>query len=123
MPLQLVILGKTGPERTLPLDKDVFRIGRTESCDLYLADAFVTRLHATIYLMDHQYQIIDEGSPNGTLLNNEKLDWHQPRVLSHGDEILIGNTLIKVADPNLQAQNPNEVLDPGPNGDDSTQNQ
>jgi pSer/pThr/pTyr-binding forkhead associated (FHA) protein len=103
MQILLVVWGETGRQRNVRLDKNIFVIGREESCDLILADALVSRRHATIVLTEDEYYIADMGSTNGTKLNDERVD-RNPKRLFHGDEILIGNTVINFVDRTLETQ-------------------
>jgi hypothetical protein len=50
----------------------------------------ISRSHATIRRGDETLMLIDLGSVNGTHLNGQRLEPHQPRVLRDGDEIRFG---------------------------------
>lgn len=62
-------------------------IGRSDSCDLMLADESVSRQHATIALDGEDFAIKD-SSTNGTFVNGERI--RGARTLKHGDTIGIG---------------------------------
>lgn len=50
----------------------------------------VSRQHAQISKSDEGYHIMDMGSSNGTLLNDERLKPYQPYPLQDGDHITLG---------------------------------
>jgi len=56
----------------------------------------VSRKHAFIRLKNHQLEIYDLGSSNGTSVNGVRLIAHQPHVLRDGDEILLGKMMVRV---------------------------
>ena len=56
----------------------------------------VSRKHAIIRLKNHQLEIYDLGSSNGTAVNGQRLTPHQPHVLHDGDEILLGKMVMRV---------------------------
>nr|MBN1229058.1 FHA domain-containing protein [Anaerolineae bacterium] len=64
-------------------------IGRAEECDLTLADAGISRLHARIDRSFGRYSIIDLSSTNGTFVNGLRID--APTPLQDGDEIRLGS--------------------------------
>lgn len=69
-------------------------IGRTSDCDLQLDDNKASRQHARIERRLDGYWISDLGSSNGVFVNKQPI--HQPVQLAPGDQILIGDTLLKV---------------------------
>jgi len=56
----------------------------------------VSRQHAVISRRDGSLNLIDQGSPNGTLLNGQKLVMQQPRILRDGDDIRLGHLVVRV---------------------------
>jgi soluble lytic murein transglycosylase-like protein len=70
--------------------KAVIRIGRGEDCDVRFDARLDTRVsthHAEIRFQDGQYQVVDVGSTNGTLLNGKPVRAHR---LRSGDKIAFG---------------------------------
>lgn len=59
-------------------------------------DKGVSRRHATIVRDSGALSIVDQGSPNGTFLNGQKLVSQQPRILRDGDEISVGQIDLRV---------------------------
>lgn len=68
--------------------------------DLTPYDAFnkgVSRLHAAITRENGDtLSIVDLGSVNHTYVNSEQLVPHKPRILRDGDEIRLGDLVLKV---------------------------
>lgn len=62
-------------------------IGRSASSSIFLDDVTVSRTHATISKQGNSFVLKDEGSLNGTYINNISITEH---VLVSGDEFQIG---------------------------------
>ena len=75
---------RLGPKRVL--------IGRTAQCDITINDSSVSRKHASIESRDGRFLLQDLKSTNGTQVNGESIDVH---LLSHGDKIRIGRTVLQ----------------------------
>jgi len=85
----LIDVGKAvSPESlTLPLKKDVLRIGRDKGNDIIISRETVSSFHATIQYKDGYFYLEDLRSTNGTRLNNDKLRHNEPVRLKSGDRI------------------------------------
>jgi hypothetical protein len=66
-------------------------IGRSDECDIMLADQGASRRHASIYTVDGRWCVQDLGSLNGTLLNGNSIEECQ---IDAGDRLLIGDTTL-----------------------------
>ena len=81
-----VIIGRRRPDNEVDLD--------------LTPDSFVSRRHARIYLeynmSNSKYQVMveDTGSAGGTFVNEEEIT--EPTILKGADELVVGNTTIKV---------------------------
>jgi len=74
------------------LDKPRVVIGRVPESDIsFPEDRLVSRLHAIVLYEDDRYLLRDEGSANGTLVNNQPLEKSTNWSLHDGDQILIGD--------------------------------
>ena len=62
-------------------------VGRSTSSSIFLDDVTVSRTHATISKQGNSFVLKDEGSLNGTYINNISVTEH---VLVSGDEFQIG---------------------------------
>jgi diguanylate cyclase (GGDEF)-like protein len=84
----------------LPAEKLV--IGRDASSDLVIIDDSVSRKHATIEPTSEGFLILDQGSTNGTFVNDTKVD---SRLLVAGDRFRIGGHIFKfLGDDDIEAQ-------------------
>jgi hypothetical protein len=114
---RLVILrGPQAGEKIL-LQPGVNLLGREEG--YILRDGRVSRRHAQIQLIQHEYVINDLDSTNGTFLNGNQIT--QPTVLQHGDTLRLGDTILSFRvegvvedDPSIVgARTPDTTLDRG----------
>ena len=78
---------------TYPLG-DELTVGRAAGCQITLDDTYASQVHARIFMRDDQLYVEDLGSTNGTYLNRRKVS--APMVVSHGDQIQIGSTIMEV---------------------------
>lgn len=69
------------------LDESVTTAGRNPDCTVFLDDITVSRKHASIRSTTDGYVLRDEGSLNGTYVNDERI---ASAILRSGDELLIG---------------------------------
>ena len=67
---RLVISGPQGTERTVSLAEADITVGRATTNDIVLSDAKASRAHAQLVYNDAQWTLVDLGSANGTLLND-----------------------------------------------------
>jgi hypothetical protein len=87
-PKQEIILGRRDPTTGGMPDVDLtayagYRMG-------------VSRRHAAIRLQDKHLHLSDLGSSNGTFINGTRLSAHRPYQLRDGDEIRLGQMVMKV---------------------------
>jgi serine phosphatase RsbU (regulator of sigma subunit) len=84
---QLKIVNRFGVARHLPLDKDLFTIGRKAENDLQLLSDTVSRQHANIVFENDGYYLVDVGSKRGTYVNDQRIE---RCALQHLDRLRIG---------------------------------
>lgn len=70
-------------------------IGRSSELDIVLMEDMVSRRHAILQVRGEKIMIEDRGSTNGTFVNGEKVS---KAVVTKGDRILIGTSIMKVVD-------------------------
>jgi len=73
--------------RTVVLARRVTVIGREDTADIAIDDRRVSRQHAIIRSRQGRYELVDDGSTNGTEANGQSIDRHE---LAHGDVISLG---------------------------------
>ncbi|GAB4293597.1 MAG: hypothetical protein Kow0090_08000 [Myxococcota bacterium] len=83
-----------GPDagKEITIEKEVFEIGRGTANDYVLHDLAVSRKHVKFVSQGETYQLVDMGSGNGSKVNGVRV---QEIVLHDGDEIAIGNTVMR----------------------------
>ena len=64
-----------------------YRIGRSHECDIVVDNLGVSRHHASIVADSGQWKVVDQGSNNGTFINEQQVSQH---VLQHQDRIVLG---------------------------------
>jgi hypothetical protein len=67
-------------------------MGRSSGCDIVVHDHRASRHHGDIRWNGREWEVIDRGSTNGTLVNGVPI--HQPTALHPGDAIAIGETTL-----------------------------
>lgn len=94
-PLRLKVFKGDELVATRDFERDHIRIGRLASAHLTLEDEKVSRIHTVIEATaDGVLSILDMGSVEGTFVNGKRVN--NKGALAFGDEIRIGNTLLKV---------------------------
>src|SRR5947199_1171100 len=83
---RLIVTDALG-RRIVPIDKEVFSIGRRSESDLRLPGADISRLHAEIVRTGDACVLHDRQSTFGTFVNDEKID---ARPLVPGDRVRLG---------------------------------
>ena len=91
-PRELLVNDANG-RRTLPL-KESITVGRAATCDLVVADNYVSNVHARIYLRDGSYWLEDLGSTNGTYMNRARVS--VPTAFGPGDEVRMGKATLEL---------------------------
>jgi hypothetical protein len=56
----------------------------------------VSRMHASLRLLDNQVLITDLGSANGTRINGRQISAHIPYPIKHGDILTLGKFKIQI---------------------------
>jgi sigma-B regulation protein RsbU (phosphoserine phosphatase) len=86
-PALLKVVDQFGVERTLPLDRRIFTIGRRPESDLQLLSKRVSRDHGAIIYDEGTYYLVDKGSARGLFLNGQRVTRSE---LHHEDQIGVG---------------------------------
>ncbi len=94
----------SGPPQPLyfpPGAGTAFTIGRTQDCDLRIADLSVSRLHAQLSRGEDGWLLSDLGSHNGTRVNGWRVK--EPVPLRAGDMVQFGSAMFVVQGPGPRA--------------------
>jgi diguanylate cyclase (GGDEF)-like protein len=75
------------------LDRNPLRVGRGAECHVVLEGESVSRRHAHFERRTSTWYVVDDGSTNGTYVNEEQIT--RDALLSNGDRIKIGPTILK----------------------------
>jgi NADPH-dependent 2,4-dienoyl-CoA reductase/sulfur reductase-like enzyme/Fe-S-cluster-containing hydrogenase component 2/CRP-like cAMP-binding protein len=107
----LVLLEPESAPRMLPLVyKRRYLLGRDARNDIILRDPSASRHHAELFCLPGGGFLRDLNSRYGVSVNQEKIN--APTRLSHGDCVVIGDTLIYFSHPQTSAHGqPAETLD------------
>ncbi len=89
----LVVIAGAELGKRVELQEDEVKIGRAEQSGLCINSDLVSRHHATVLNTEQGHFLRDEGSTNGTFLNDRRVA--ELERLSDGDQIRIGRTVIK----------------------------
>jgi DNA-binding NtrC family response regulator len=90
----LLVMGESGVF-TFPLPaRGEIRIGRSERCEVVVADPQLSREHASVRVDDERCTVIDLGSSNGTRIGNRQLNAHEPVDLEPGELVTLGSTVV-----------------------------
>lgn len=104
----LVVIYGQDLGRKFDLTAQTSVIGRSSRSDIRVDQDSVSRSHARISLTGQQATIVDLGSTNGTLINDELVE--SVRELRNGDLIKVGRTIFKyIAGGNIEGQYHEEI--------------
>jgi len=87
--------------KQIELNRQLTSIGRGADQMLVIADIAVSRRHIQIHLSPSGYRMQDMGSPNGTMVNGKRVADVQ---LVDGDQIEVGNSLLRFEHPPSRPQ-------------------
>lgn len=88
---KLVIINGKDAGQTFKL-KDITSLGRADNNTVPLRDNKASRQHSKIQRKGKEYVIVDLNSSNGTYVNGERIEEY---VLSNGDEVQIGDSILQ----------------------------
>lgn len=89
----LLVVDPSGVERMVPLDRDVFTLGRDPSCTIRIDSPYVSRQHARIEMRADGPVFVDLGSRNGSLVDGQRVQGMVP--LAPGSVIRIADVTIR----------------------------
>lgn len=86
--LELLNLFHGLPAGILDLENGRYLLGRSSSCDIIVEDPSVSRMHAEIVIENTTIIVVDQGSSNGTFVDETKVDRCQ---VTPGQRLRVGN--------------------------------
>jgi phosphoserine phosphatase RsbU/P len=116
--LELHVVPPDGQAFDHASEADSLVVGRAATCDLPLADPFLSRQHSRFFHQGDRLLVEDLGSRNGTLVNDRLIEG--PTEVRPGDVIQISGCILTVrerrAHPNGAAAGPGEGGPPAAGG-------
>jgi pSer/pThr/pTyr-binding forkhead associated (FHA) protein len=99
---KLTIEDDEGQRTTLDLTLEEYTIGRAEDNDIRLTERNISRRHCILRQTEEDgWQVLDEGSYNGTFVNGERVT-EEGRSLAAADIINIGDYRIELEDASAE---------------------
>jgi len=103
--------------RRYDLDTTQLTVGRGSDNDMVLNDPMVSRYHAVVKRHGNRYSVIDLGSSNPVVINDQALEPGMPQQLQHRDVVFIGKTVFSfqnrtpgAAQAQPQASRPDQTI-------------
>lgn len=93
-PTKLLITGGPLTGTLLPLGTQSITIGRSPSATLVLEDPYVSTWHAEVVNQDGMWMLVDNGSTNGSFVDDERVT--EPRPLPPNVTARIGQTTFEL---------------------------
>jgi chromosome segregation ATPase len=99
---RLIYTDPSGQELSVPFGPQapVVRVGRAMDCTIRSNRKSVSRHHAEFRYHNGRYEVVDNGSSNGTYLivNEERRQIRAPQQLAHEDEVWCGDFILRFYD-------------------------
>jgi serine/threonine-protein kinase len=101
----------TQDQREFPLSGLATSLGRNDDNTIVIQEAQISRYHALIRSQASAWFVTDQGSTNGTFVNEERLLPRQAHPLQAGDVLRLGSQVILyVQESEIATQRPTETL-------------
>ena len=94
---RLIVQTGPNPGREFIVTQDALTIGRSDQCEIVIADPLVSRRHSQLTWDGAYCTLEDLSSTNGTFVNGRRL--RQAHVLRAGDEIRVADVVLVYNDP------------------------
>lgn len=90
-----VVCVKKKPENPFP---DRISIGRATNCDVVIRLAFISKVHAHLFVQGDKLTLRDNQASNGTSLNHRQLESGSARTVKIGDVVSFGSLDLELVD-------------------------
>ncbi len=112
-PAIVVLVGPAGyVGKQWLITKNEIVVGRSNDVEISIADNSLSRSHAKIVLSGMDVFIVDMGSTNKTLVNNQAIPPMVPRKLSNNDQIKTGQVIFKYLEKgNVESLSHQQIFD------------
>lgn len=88
-----ILVGNDEPQ-IFPLSKPKIVLGTHETCDIVLSNDGISRKHLIVFTEGDQYYLVDQGSSNGSYVNNQRLIPGQKVEFTSFFPVRLGNDVI-----------------------------
>lgn len=106
---RLLVLSEQYRGTAFQLTEDSYTVGRSEASTLRIPDTTISGRHCTISKnADGSYSVKDEGSTNGTSVNNAPLA-EEPVKLKNGDVLMLGSIEVLYEDKKADSESKEPV--------------
>ena len=103
---RLLLMRRNSAPKQIELSGDRTLVGRAASNDIQIDHPNVSRHHVELRVDDSTIWLIDLASRNGTLVNGRPV---KHRALRHGDEIRIGDCILRFLTRHTNFELPKEL--------------
>jgi diguanylate cyclase (GGDEF)-like protein len=95
LPMYLIMVGGGTPGAMLRVAPEGTRLGRSADNTYQFREVTVSRHHAELAVDSQGFaRLSDQGSTNGTYLNDRRIPCHTPIRIKDGDRIRLGSTVV-----------------------------
>jgi hypothetical protein len=97
VPTDRLLVERSDTHEQVALEGSTVTLGRSQDRDITVDDNRVSRTHLRFERQKRGWVVIDEGSANGTLVRNARVEAHQPTPIRPGDVVSVGPVELRVA--------------------------
>lgn len=96
MQVKLKVLSGNHEGKEIPVSKEKFLIGRSDSCHLRPKSESISRKHCILVIREGKVLAQDLKSRNGTYVNEKRLPTDRAKVLQPGDVLKLGKLVFEI---------------------------
>jgi len=120
--MRLEVLVNNDDPEIYPLNKSEIFIGSGESADIIISHTGVSRRHVKISVINDQYFVTDQGSTNGTFINEERLIPGRRLEFTSFFPVRLGDSVLLslLSDEESESELLRDFIKKGPDKEDSS---